>query len=312
MTEENYEIKIPYRGTEEGPAALGLFDHPTKTLPIWTVMMALYKYPYPHLMNDVKFLTIAGSDKTEFPYRSILHTPVYHPTLKDFRLCPNFPSVCINKEGVVRPVHQPEILVDGKSYMDENSIVFDTLGVYVLTTVPGKNVPQFVSLIQLHGDAWCPPSNAPYELVYFAPRDGNYTNLTPENVYRVTAWKKSKYKEYLKGETLCHALYNPNPISDRLHRALVRTQGKFSDFRTWEFDCVYAGLQNVSVKRFGNCIDWCFNTYWAVCLYKPETQDAVVATSLKELTELTDIRPKEARWMLKNQKKCRDAILFQL
>ena len=233
----------------------------------WAAMMMLYKYPYPAFMRNVRFVRIDHTTIREFPYRAVLPRPVMHPKLDGYRLCPNFPAVCVNVDGDVRAVNNPQMnpFVKRERKLDSLTITLELYGDYLLIPVPGRDKPQFVSRMQIYGDAWAAPTDNPTEKYNFAPRDGNYTHLTPTNIVRVMPWKKGKFKEW--SEDSRSLVYSGVEDSWDLSKLLTAAlKSNEMDFNAGEwchlpFSYVASGL--VSKRPSVTSIDWCFYYYWA-------------------------------------------------
>ena len=258
----------------------------------WTAMMSLYKYPYPAFMRNVRFIRIDHTILREFPYRAVLPRPVMHPKLDGYRLCPNFPAVCVNRDGDVRAVNNPEMNVFRKRErkLDSLTIQLEHYGDYLLVPVPGRSKPQFVSRMQIYGDAWAAPADNPVEKYNFAPRDGKYTNLTPTNIVRVMPWKKGKFKEWSEdSRDLIHSsVIDSWDLSPLLRSALKSNEMDFGAGEWHKHPFSYSSIGQVSKRPSGTSIDWCFNSYWAKYVtHWPEKALHPIVFAGKSLRELS-------------------------
>lgn len=288
---------------------------------VWDVMMALFNYPLPAFMRNVKFITIDQPNipraAPHFPYRAILKTPVYHPELPTYRLCPNFPSVCVDDKGHVEIVTRP-----GAGGLDRLTIQFTGLGDYIYIPVPGRGQPQFVSRFMLFCDAWAPMADNPQSRYEFAPKDRKYTNLTPENVHRVTPWKKGKQRLYEKNEDRDSISIargrglSLKPLSKAMLEALDKSTYDFMKGNWWLEDCAYVGLQVMSKNKYANSIDWCFNKYWAIAAMTNDPKHlhptVYVGTSWRDLEVKSGLPPKLAKLLLKKSKPTDEVSVFLL
>lgn len=238
----------------------------------WEILMALYAYPLPAFMRNVTFILIDYAPVGSFPYRAVLKTPVFHPKLDGYRLCPNFPEVCVNEKGDVLPVRIAGMATNSRrdGTLDKLTITVENHGDYLYIPVPGRNRPEFVSRFHIYGDAWANPVPDPSVRHNFSPKDGNYTNLSVQNVVRTTPWKKGKQKKFLDnsdGADNDYFIIERSSLNAATIKALERSEQKGKSSNWWLYPCSYTDLNIVSKRRSGTSIDWCFNRYWAMCIY---------------------------------------------
>lgn len=288
----------------------------------WDIMMTFFKYPFPAFMRNVQFITIDRGDHPKaFPYRATLKTPVYNPTLTTHRMCPNFPHVCVDIHGDVQPVLQPENNKTTTRARDLSALTvrFEKYGDYIYIPVPGRNHPQFVSRLQIYGDAWAAPVDNPQERYQFAPKDGNYSNLTPDNIVRVLPWKKGKLEKYKNCEHEDGVTFeNSMAVLGKKHltEALDKSQVNMSGHSWWNEDCVYGACWTIHKKRYGTSIDWCFNQYWGMGIISRNPKEAhplvYCGTSWRELEVNSGVPVKILKQLYKSQDKNSNPLVFKL
>lgn len=292
---------------------LGYYDDEPRSDLIWKVMMAMFDYPFPGLMKDVTFISVNIRSDCEMPFRAIAKKPIYHPTFKNHRLCPNFPLLSVDKTGNVRPSLATGIEMNGINAAEYTRLTFGQLGDYYLTQIPGRQKSQYVSHVQIYGDAW---GHTPcqWEAYTYAPKNGDSTDLRPENIIGKPRSRNMKisYREFPLSEGVSF------PYPEKAYVALSKQVTSDAEALVNEFECYYAGRNPISgehvIKTDWNSIhyDWYYNRYWAICLWGDPKRDPIVATSFRELHSRTGIPPNVARTMLKNPKKYSNQLLFLL
>lgn len=293
---------------------LGYYDDEPRTDLIWKVMMKMFDYPFPELMKDVSFISVNIYANSEMPFRAVVKKPILLPIDKSYRLCPNFPELCVNKGGDVRYVTCPDIS------LDHLCVHFGQLGKYYLTRIPGVHHPQCVSHFQIYGDAWCDANPHIWEEYLYRPKNMELGDLRPDNIKPVGRYRPGyrshalpDYREFSLSECQPSCCYSPS-----LYAALDKQVIYDTVAQRNEYGCYYAGRQSLDgslVLKMDDGLttaDWYYNRYWAICVWHKPTDTVVVATSYADLHRWIGMNAKSARWLRYNQKKSGDDLVFLL
>lgn len=307
-------LRLGSRTTDYAGEFLGYYDDEPRTDLIWKVMMAMFAHPFPDLMKDVSFISINIHANSEMPFRAITKKPILLPIDKSYRLCPNFPELCVNKAGDVRYVTCPDVS------LDHLCVWFGQVGKFYLTRIPGVHHPQFVSHFQIYGDAWCDSNPHIWEAYHYQPRNLEPSDFRPENIKPVSRYRPgyrshaiANYRELSLSEDQPSCCYSPS-----LYAALKKQFVSDAVASREEYGCYYAGSQSSDGSRVlkmqdgVTCADWYYNRYWAICVWHKPTDTVVVATSHADLHRRIGMDAKTARWMRYNQKKSGDDLVFLL
>lgn len=317
-----HDIRMSMRSDDVVLERLNYYDEDKGPALLWSVIRSMFNYPLSNLMDDVSFVSASICSNSEMPFRAHTKKPIWHPTLEGFRLCPNFPELCVNKAGDVFLVEIPKN-DPKKTYFHTPCVFFGQLGAYYPTRIPGREVPQFVSLVQIYGDAWSADGSPTVEMYTYVPQNGVPTDLRPENIRLAPRWSTRHYKKWSDGKiadyqgfSLCDGLTSMPSLEqfDLLKKnAITPDIARFN-----EYDCFYTDtpIKNnkraVWKNRYSNNCDWYFNQYWALCYINWKTMEIVTFTTM--IAAMTYLGwPKQAvRWKLKHNRPDDEFSLFLL
>ena len=269
--------------------------------PLWNILKAVFDYPMPKLMEDVTFVSVVIESDSELSYRAQTKKPIYHPTMKDFRLCPNFPDICVDVKGNVEPVIPPKIVMTGL-LKPRNYVHFGQLGAYYLTRIPGRAVPQFVSLVQIYGDAWSIDGSPRVEEYIYAPKNLEPTDLRPDNIRLVYRGRNRSNDIAVRQSYQDFPLSNglSSYVSTEMMACLMRNGISQEVAYHNEYDCYYDPAKRALMRQVNSInVDWYANTYWAMVYIDWTTGYAKCFTTIREASRYLKISRHELRVMLR-------------
>lgn len=315
-----HDIRMSQRSNEVVLARLNYYDEEKGPDLLWSVISSLFAYPLPSLMKDLSYISTDIRSNSELPFRARTRKPIWHPTLKDHRLCPNFPELCIDITGNIRPVRQPEIRLQGMLPELRATVGIPTKGEYVLTRIPGRAVPQLVSLVQIYGDAWSIDGSPTVELDVYSPANGDYTDLSPKNIRLVTREKRGRYRDYRNLTVADYETYPINPLSplimsEQSQRIVSKNAITLQEAAYNEYDCFY--VENAAGRTMYHhpaCANynWYMNSYWAICHICWESGLVQSFTTLAECSRVLKWSRRTIRLFLRNQTPENSQSLFLL
>ena len=301
-----FDLRMPERSGDVVLERLNYYDanEDIGPAPLWNILRAVFDYPMPKLMEDVTFVSVVIESNSELSYRAQTKKPIYHPTLKDYRLCPNFPELCVDIKGNVTSVIQPKIVTDRWSSSVPH-VYFGQLGSYHLTRIPGRAVPQFVSLVQIYGDAWSIDGSPRVEEYIYTPRNLEPIDLRPENI-RLTYRGRNRsndihvrqdYQDFPLSMGLASIV--PCGPLETLWRNGISPEIAYRN----EYDCFYdPSRRAVMVQRGSVNCDWYANTYWAMVYIDWTTGYAKCFTTMSEACRHLKISRHELRVSLRHNR----------